>query len=182
MVIDIAVHNACICIFKNLEHLTIEEYKTVYDVNFIGAVNITKAVLPLMKKNKNGRICYTSSGVGVTGYIDISAYAASKGAIETFAKCMRLENFDSGVSFHILHPPLTNTESSAPLPVPKEFKADAQKVGKGFIKNIYQRKFIISPSLFDSLSVKMSYRLPFFTGKLLVKMTGKVSTKTSSKS
>jgi NAD(P)-dependent dehydrogenase (short-subunit alcohol dehydrogenase family) len=172
--IDIAVHNACLCIFKGLEDHTVTDYKKVLDVNFIGAVNMTKAVLPFMKQNKHGRICYTSSGVGVTDYINISGYAASKGAIESFARCMRLENLDSGVSFHILHPPLTNTESSAPLPVPKEFKADAKKVGAGFVKNIYQRKFIITPSLFDSLTIKMSYWYPRFTGKLLTKMTHKI--------
>lgn len=172
--IDIAVHNACICDFKNLENHSVEEYKRVYDVNFIGAVNITKAVLPYMQKNNHGRICYTSSGVGITGYINISGYSASKGAIEAFAKCIMLENIGSGISFHILHPPLTNTESSSALPVPKEFKADAEKVGKGFIRNINKQKFIITPSLFDGFSVKMSYWFPRFTGKLLVKMTARV--------
>lgn len=82
-----------------------------------------------MLQNKKGRICYTSSGVGVTGFTNISGYSASKGAIEAFAKCMRLENLGNAITFHILHPPLTNTES--PLPVPKEFMADSQKVGKG---------------------------------------------------
>ncbi len=171
--IDIAVHNACICVFESLSQHSIDEYKKIYDVNFLGAVNITKIVLPFMLENKKGRICYSSSGVGVTGYINISGYSASKGAIEAFAKCMLLENLENNVSFHILQPPLTNTESSSPLPVPKEFKADPKKVGYGLIKNIYKRKFIITPSLLDTLTVKMSYNFPRFTGKLLVRMTNK---------
>lgn len=171
--IDIAVHNACICIFKNIEQHSIDEYRNVMDVNFIGAVNLTKAILPIMNKRKGSRICFTSSGVGVTGYQSISGYAASKGAIEAFARCMRLENMDSDITFHILHPPLTNTESSSPLPVPKEFKADPMKVGIGLIRNINKKKFIIVPSLFDRFSIWMSYRFPYFTGKLLVKMTRK---------
>lgn len=171
--IDIAVHNACMCVFKSLSQHSVEEYKRVLEVNFIGAVNLTKVILPYMLQNKKGRICYTSSGVGVTGFTNISGYSASKGAIEAFAKCMRLENLGNDITFHILHPPLTNTESSSPLPVPKEFKADPEKVGRGLINNIYKRKFIIAPSLLDGISIKMSYLFPSFTGKLLVKMTNR---------
>jgi len=171
--IDIVVHNACQCVFKDIMTYTIEEYKAVWEVNFLGAVNLTKAMLPYMKNQKYGRICFTSSGVGVTGFKNISGYAASKGAIEAFARCMLLENLETGVSFHILHPPLTNTESASPLPIPKEFKADAVKVGKGLIRNIQKKRFVIVPTLFDRLSVCMSYRFPLFTGKLLVKMTNK---------
>ncbi len=173
--IDIAIHNACVCIFKSLSEHSMEEYKRTHEVNFIGAVNITKAVLPQLYRNKKGRICYTSSGVGVTGFTNISGYSASKGAIEAFAKCMYLEHLGSGVSFHILQPPLTNTESSSPLPVPKEFKAHPKKVGEGLVKNIHKKSFIITPTLFDRISTAMSYRMPLATGKLLVKMTSRAN-------
>lgn len=172
--VDIAIHNACNCIFKDVESHSVQEYQKIYEVNFLGAINVTKAILPYMRAKGKGRICYTSSGVGVTGYTNISGYSASKGAIEAFAKCMIMENLDNDISFHLLHPPLTNTESSAHLPVPKEFKADAQKVGYGFIKRIYKRSFIITPSFIDNLSIRISYCFPRFMGKLLVKMTNRV--------
>lgn len=128
-----------------------------------------------MKIQRQGKICFTSSGVGVTGYINISPYACSKGAIESLAKCLRNEYADSGITFHIMHPPLTNTKSSSPLPVPKEFKALPEKVGKGFVKHIDSKKFIITPSFADAVSVKLSYLFPLLMGKLLVKMTKKAS-------
>lgn len=96
-----------------------------------------------MQNERQGKICFTSSGVGVTGYINISPYACSKGAIESLAKCLNNEYEGSGITFHIMHPPLTNTKSSSPLLVPKEFKASPEKVGKGFIKHIDSKKFII---------------------------------------
>ena len=74
-----------------------------------------------------------------------------------------------------MHPPLTNTKSSSPLPVPKEFKALPEKVGKGFVKHIDSKKFIITPSFADAVSVKLSYLFPLLMGKLLVKMTKKAS-------
>ena len=126
---------------------------------------MTEAVLPRM------RICYTSSGVGVTGFIDISSYAASKGAIKALAKCMNIEYAESGVTFHILHPPLTDTKSSSPLPIPREFKVLPEKVGKGFIKHIDSKKFIITPSFKDAVSIKLSYLFSLPMGRMLAKMT-----------
>lgn len=169
--IDCAVHNACLCLFKSFEEHTDEDYGDVMDVNFKGARNLTLAVLPAMLKAKQGRIFYTSSGVGVTGFVNLSAYCASKGAIEAFAKCMNLEYAKTGVSFHILQPPLTDTKSSAPLPVPKEFKASAKKVGEGLARRLYRNKFIITPSAADAFSVKLSYLFALPMGRLLTKMT-----------
>jgi NAD(P)-dependent dehydrogenase (short-subunit alcohol dehydrogenase family) len=173
--IDIAVHNACLCLFKSLVEHELQDYRRVMEVNFIGAGILAKSVLPGMLSKKSGRICFTSSGVGVTGFISISSYAASKGAIEAFAKCMRLEYKDSGVSFHILHPPLTDTKSSSGLPVPREFKASAEKVGRGFIKRINQKKFVIAPSFGDAFSIRASYLFPLQMGNLLSKMTARAA-------
>ncbi len=167
--IQYAVHNACICSFNGFESLDTEDFHPVMDVNFYGAVHLAKAVLPIMKAQKQGKICFTSSGVGVTGYINISPYACSKGAIESLAKCLRNEYADLGITFHIMHPPLTNTKSSSPLPVPKEFKALPEKVGKGFIRHIDSRKFIITPSFADAVSVKLSYLFPCLWAKCLYK-------------
>lgn len=173
--IDYAVHNACSCMYKSFSQHTEADYNHVMSVNFQGAVNLTEAILPIMASQKFGKICFTSSGIGTTGYINISSYSASKGAIEAFAKCMNLEYKDSGVTFHLLHPPLTDTESCSPIPVPKEFKASPEKVGKGLIKHIHKDKFIITPSLGDTLSVKLSYRFPLAMGRLLAKMTAKAN-------
>ncbi|MBS4198390.1 SDR family oxidoreductase [Bacillus sp. FJAT-49732] len=171
--IDYAIHNACLCLFKDFEEHSREDFDRVIDVNLYGAMNITKAVLGTMKNLKRGKVIFTSSGIGVTGYTNLSAYACSKGAIESLAKCLNLEFVDSGITFHIMHPPLTNTKSSTPLPIPKEFKASPERVGKGFIRNIDSKKFIITPSFKDALSIKFSYLFPLSIGRMLVKMTNR---------
>jgi NAD(P)-dependent dehydrogenase (short-subunit alcohol dehydrogenase family) len=177
---DIAVHNACICLFTGLENTSNEDYKRVLDVNFYGAVNLTRAVLPSMKRRGNGRICLTSSGVGVMGFINISAYAASKGAIESFAKCMDIEARPFGVTFHLLHPPLTRTTSSKPLPVPPEFMADPQKVGQGLAKNLGKKRFIINHSFAQRVQTRMAYLFTTKLGRLMSRMTAKASDNTAS--
>jgi len=70
------------------------------------------------------------------GFIHISPYASGKGAIEVPAKCLNTEYKNANISFHILHPPLTRTLSSAPLPIPGEFMADPIKAGNGPAKRL----------------------------------------------
>ena len=171
--IDYAIHNACKCLFTSFEATSNDEYKSVFDINYYGAINLTRAVLPTMKAQSAGRIFYTSSGVGITGFINISAYASSKGALESLAKCMNIEYQGTGISFHLIHPPLTKTTSAVPLPVPDEFKADPQKVGIGIAKKIHKKNFIICHSFSAWLQTKMTYLFPMQLGKFMSKMTKK---------
>lgn len=139
------------------------------DVNYFGALRLVKTVLPHMRKVKKGRVIFTSSGVGVTGFANISPYAASKGAIESLAKCLQIENEEYGISFHLFHPPLANTKSASGISVPKEFKAEAKKVGYGLANNIWSKSFMICHSASQAAQMKFSYRHPLFIGKMMTK-------------
>ena len=169
--IDIAVHNACLCTFESESNSNYELYDKVMDINFFGALRLSKAVLPQMRKQGFGRVIFTCSGVGVTGFGNISPYASSKGAIESLAKCLEIENQGYGISFHLFHPPLTSTASSSELPIPKEFMASPQKVGEGLAKHIDSEKFVICHSLSQAMQMKLCYRHPLFMGKMMWKMT-----------
>ncbi len=169
--IDIAIHNACLCTFERERDTEYEVYHNVMDVNYFGALRLIKTVLPPMRKAKKGRVIFTSSGVGVTGFSNIYPYAASKGAIESLAKCLQIENEEYGISFHLFHPPLTNTKSASGISVPKEFKADAKKVGYGLANNIWSKKFVICHSASQAAQIKFSYRHPLFIGKMMAKAT-----------
>lgn len=169
--IDAAIHNACLCTFKSEPDSDCSVYQKVIDVNFFGALRLAKSVLPSMRKAGKGRVIFTSSGVGVTGFANISPYASSKGAIESLAKCLEIENLRYGISFHLFHPPLTDTASAAGLPIPKEFKANAQKVEYGLADHLWSKKFVICHSTAQLLQIKLSYRHPLRIGKMMIKMT-----------
>jgi NAD(P)-dependent dehydrogenase (short-subunit alcohol dehydrogenase family) len=171
--VDCAIHNACLCTFKSMEQTEEETYRDVMDVNYYGALHLSQAVLPYMKSQKSGRVIFTSSGVGVMGFVNISPYASSKGAIEALAKCLNIEYQNYGISFHIFHPPLTRTKSAEPLPVPKEFKADPEKVGIGLAKHIKNKSFIICHSFGQKMQTLVCYLFPIKMGKLMSKMTAK---------
>lgn len=114
--VDIAIHNACLCTFSSMADTDEATYKDVFEVNYFGALRLARAVAPYMERQGSGKVIFTSSGVGVTGFINISPYASTKGAIEALAKCLNIEYINKGISFHIFHPPLTNTKSSTPCP------------------------------------------------------------------
>lgn len=169
--VDCAVHNACICTFNAMEDTADDTYRDVLNVNYFGALYLTRAVVPYMKKQNNGKIIYTSSGVGVMGFVNISPYASSKGAIESLAKCLNIEYQKFGITFHLFHPPLTKTKSSEPLPVPKEFMAEPEKVGSGLAKNIHKKSFIICHSFAQKAQTIGCYLMPIMMGRLMSKMT-----------
>lgn len=165
--IDIAIHNACLCTFESERDTDYEVYQKVMDVNYFGALRLAKTVLPGMREAKKGRVIFTSSGVGITGFPNISPYAASKGAIESLAKCLKIENREYGISFHLFHPPLTDTESSSGIAVPKEFKTEAKRVGYGLADRIWSKEFVICHSAGQAAQIKFSYRHPLYIGKMM---------------
>lgn len=171
--VDIAVQNACLCTFQSFENTNENTYKDVFDVNYFGALRLSKAVIPYMKKQKNGKIIFTSSGVGVTGFVNISPYASSKGAIEALAKCLEIEYKNYGITFHIFHPPLTLTKSAEPLPVPNEFMAKPKAVGNGLAKHIKSKSFIICHSFSQKIQTKLCYCFSIKMGTMMSKMTEK---------
>lgn len=170
---DAAVHNACVCPFAPFEESGPGLFDSSYYVNFIGAVNLTHAALPHMRPG--GRVAFTSSGVGITGFPNLSAYASTKGALESLAKCLRLEYAGRGISFHILHPPLTRTRSSAPLPVPPEFMAGPETVGRGLARALFSRRFIICHSRLQWLQTIACCLFPLRFGSLLSRLTARAA-------
>lgn len=167
--IDIAVHNACRCTFTPACNTEEDIYHDVFNVNYFGALRLAKAVVPYMQKP--GKVIFTSSGVGVMGFVNISPYASSKGAIESLAKCLGIEYHKDGITFHIFHPPLTRTKSAGPLPIPIEFKADPKIVGSGLAKHIGSKRFVICHSLGQKLQTMICYLFPVRMGRLMSKMT-----------
>lgn len=170
-IINIAIHNACNCTFDAEINTDFDTYREVFETNYFGALRLVKNVLPYMMEQNNGKIIFTSSGVGVTGFMRISPYASSKGAIESLAKCLKIEYTKNNISFHIFHPPLTKTKSAKSLPIPKEFMASPQKVGQGLAKHINSKRFIICHNFAQKIQILLCYLFPIKMGNLLSKMT-----------
>jgi len=156
--IDIAVHSACNVIYKEFEKSDNDTFKTAFLVDFYGALYLTRSVIEIMKKQKVGQIYFSSSSCGVMGTPFQAAYGASKGAIESLAKCLDVEYSDWGISFHIIQPPITNTAASAGLDVPQHYKMDPQTVGYGLAERLINNKaYMMCYSAIDQFKMKYVY-------------------------
>lgn len=87
--IDILVNNAGYGIAGCVESVTIDEMERVFDVNVFGAVRVIQAVLPYMRKKKDGHIINISSTSGIRGLPGMEFYAGSKFALEGITDSMR---------------------------------------------------------------------------------------------
>ena len=89
--IDILINNAGILIMGSFLDLTEDEVKKIFDTNYFGVVNLTKAVIPQMIEHKQGMIINVASLAGLVGHMFNSAYAATKHALIGFSRSIRLE-------------------------------------------------------------------------------------------
>lgn len=89
--IDILVNNAGITKDNLLMRMSKEDFETVINVNLIGTFNVTRNVIPLMVKQRAGRIINISSVVGVSGNAGQTNYSASKAGIIGFTKSLAKE-------------------------------------------------------------------------------------------
>eukprot|EP00602_Paraphysomonas_sp_CaronLab_P002054 CAMPEP_0185025510 /NCGR_PEP_ID=MMETSP1103-20130426/8436_1 /TAXON_ID=36769 /ORGANISM="Paraphysomonas bandaiensis, Strain Caron Lab Isolate" /LENGTH=269 /DNA_ID=CAMNT_0027558719 /DNA_START=292 /DNA_END=1101 /DNA_ORIENTATION=+ len=85
------VNNAGIADGGALDWTDMDVWRRVMEVNFFGVVAVTKAMLPLLKKNPGSRIINLSSLAGLLSGAAIGPYFASKHAVEGMAKCLREE-------------------------------------------------------------------------------------------
>ena len=102
--VDLLINNAGFAVGGFTEDVSIEEYKMQFEVNFHGVIRVTNVILPIMRKQKAGRIINISSISGVFGLPSISAYAASKFALEGYSESLRLEVQPFGIDVALIEP------------------------------------------------------------------------------
>ena len=112
--IDIVVNNAAVWrSFKPFTEISNEEWKQFLDINIMGVVNFTKAVLPVMIENGYGRIINVSSVAGVYGNANMVHYSATKGAVISMTKALAKEVAEKGITVNAVSPG-TVSDSSNP--------------------------------------------------------------------
>ncbi len=102
--IDVLVNNAGYGLVGAAEELDDAEVRDQFETNFFGAVNLTKAVLPSMRAAGQGQIVNISSVCGFCGFWGLTAYTASKFALEGFSESLAAEVRHLGVRVLIVEP------------------------------------------------------------------------------
>jgi len=107
--IDLLVNNAGVGLVGGAEESSLEQAKSLFDVNLFGVIRMTKAVLPAMRKQGAGRIVNISSVMGLIPAPFMALYAASKHALEGYSESLDHEVRSSGVRVVLVEPSYTQT-------------------------------------------------------------------------
>jgi NAD(P)-dependent dehydrogenase (short-subunit alcohol dehydrogenase family) len=108
--IGAVINNAGIGLRGYFEDLEEEEIRQVFDANVLSVMRVTRAVLPHMREAGAGRILFISSIGGRIGSLGVSAYCATKFAVEGFAESLLLEVAPLGLHVVLIEPGIINTE------------------------------------------------------------------------
>jgi NAD(P)-dependent dehydrogenase (short-subunit alcohol dehydrogenase family) len=109
--IDVLVNNAASFYAGFFEELTPEQFNRQLATSLIGPMNVTRAVLPVMRNQRSGHIISISSTAGLTaGYDFASAYAASKFGLEGWMESLQAEVAPFGINTTIVNPGFFRTE------------------------------------------------------------------------
>jgi NAD(P)-dependent dehydrogenase (short-subunit alcohol dehydrogenase family) len=108
--IDVLVNNAGNFYAGFFEELTPEQMERQIATNLIGPMNVTRAVLPVMRKQRSGKVVSISSTAGIVGQEFCSAYAAAKFGLEGWMESLRFEVEPFGIHTTIVEPGFFRTE------------------------------------------------------------------------
>lgn len=101
--LDALINNAGVAVAGPVEAVPLEEWRRQFDVNVLGVIAITQAMLPLVRIAR-GRIVMMSSISGLLAYPMLGPYSASKHALEALSDSLRLELAPEGIGVTLIEP------------------------------------------------------------------------------
>jgi NAD(P)-dependent dehydrogenase (short-subunit alcohol dehydrogenase family) len=108
--IDVLVNNAGFSVAGFAEDLQLSEIRQQFETNFFGNVAMSKAVIPVMRRQKSGHIIQITSVGGRVGTPMLGAYCASKFALEGFSESLRIETHSLGIRVVLVEPGAFDTD------------------------------------------------------------------------
>lgn len=114
--IDLLINNAGIWLLGAAEESSVDQARSLFDTNFFGLLQVTQAVLPIMRKQRAGRIINISSVLGFIPSVYSALYGASKHAVEGYTEALDHEIRTLGIRALLVEPSFTRTELSSPSP------------------------------------------------------------------
>ena len=113
--IDLLINNAGVGLIGAAEESSLEQARSIFDVNLFGVIRMTNAVLPVMRQQRSGRIVNISSVMGLIPSPFMGLYSSSKHAVEGYSQALDHEVRGRGIRVVLVEPGYTRTtfESNA---------------------------------------------------------------------
>jgi len=112
--IDVLVNNAGASFKGYFEEMSPEQVEQQLATNLLGPMNVTRAVLPVMRRQRSGHLIAISSGAGLIGFEYSSVYAASKSGLEGWMGALDQEVAPFGIHTTIINPGFFRTTLASP--------------------------------------------------------------------
>ena len=121
--IDVLLNNAGLSLgLDPLQNGNVDDWETMIDTNIKGLLYVSKVVSTLMIQNGNGHIINLGSIAGKESYLNGNVYCATKAAVDSLTKSMRLDLLSHGIKVTAIHPGAVETEFSI-----VRFKGDVER-------------------------------------------------------
>lgn len=117
--IDVLINNAGLWIQEELDTNDSDRIKSVIEVNLLGTINVSKAVIPSMKANKDGLIININSQAGINHKAERVVYNASKWGVTGFSKSLQDEVAKYGIRVTDVMPGMMKTEMFSKMNIEK---------------------------------------------------------------
>jgi NAD(P)-dependent dehydrogenase (short-subunit alcohol dehydrogenase family) len=108
--IDVLINNAGNFYAGFFEEISPQQFRQQMETNFFGPLNVTRAILPVMRSQRSGHIITLSSTAGLVGQEFVAAYCASKFALEGWMESIRFDLAPYGIDTTIVEPGFFRTE------------------------------------------------------------------------
>lgn len=108
--IDVLVNNAGNFYAGYFETISAADFRTQMETNFFGPLNVTRAILPIMRAQRSGQVITVTSTAGLIGQEFVAAYAASKFALEGWMESLRFDLAPFGIKTMSVEPGFFRTE------------------------------------------------------------------------
>jgi NAD(P)-dependent dehydrogenase (short-subunit alcohol dehydrogenase family) len=118
--LDVLVNNAGTERTGSVEELPLSEFRAVMETNYFGAIRCIQAVLPTMRQRRSGCIINMSSIAGRIANSPLTAYTASKFALESLSESLAQEMKPFNVRVTIVEPGITDTPMSRRIETPRD--------------------------------------------------------------
>jgi NAD(P)-dependent dehydrogenase (short-subunit alcohol dehydrogenase family) len=138
--IDVLVNNAGYGLLGYFEEMSDKSIRNQFETNVFGTMNITRAILPIMREQNSGFVVVVSSTSGIKSVAGGSVYSASKFAVEGWAEGMNIDMKPFGIRFMLLEPGAFRTDfanESASMQLP-DLTVDVYEESRKSLEKIFR--------------------------------------------
>jgi NAD(P)-dependent dehydrogenase (short-subunit alcohol dehydrogenase family) len=144
------------------QDLTLEDYRTTVDVNYMGVINVLDAVLPVFRARSAGHVSWMASVAGYMGLPKSAAYGPTKAALINLAEGLKPELEQFNIITSVINPGFVRTPMTAGNDFPMPFLMEPDEAARRTIAGLAKGKFEIAYPTRFVLILKTLKLLPYW--------------------